>query len=190
VLLNYNCHFSLTIFCIYYSRLLINKGPQSQSGHWSRGKSLASAWNRTSSIQPIAHYYSDWAIPAHRLPITSCTNLSHFIKSSLAICHVNAKLKAKVLEILSFPIIRIYLVNDHMSLIFIPVCQINASSSLPIGVLRSRRAELNCMVTHPTLTYHHVLSLVSLLSNTLLPFQHAFHCAFLEYSWCMCVWIS
>jgi hypothetical protein len=31
---------------------------------WSREKSLASIWNRTPAVQPLAHRYIDWAIQA------------------------------------------------------------------------------------------------------------------------------
>jgi hypothetical protein len=75
------------------------------------------------------------------------TETNPVLKSSQAISHVNAELKTNVSEISSVSIIRVDVVNDHMSLIFIPVCQ---TDPLPIGVLCSRRAESKCTVTHPT----------------------------------------
>jgi hypothetical protein len=47
---------------------------------------------------------------------------------SRAISRVNVKLKTNVSEISSVYIIRVDVVNDRISLIFIPDCQIDASS--------------------------------------------------------------
>jgi hypothetical protein len=71
------------------------------------------------------------------------------LKSSRAINRINVELKTNVSEISSVSIFRVDVVNDRMSLIFIPVFKL---MPLPIGVLCSRRAESNCTVTHPTLT--------------------------------------
>jgi hypothetical protein len=69
------------------------------------------------------------------------------LKSSRAISRVNVELKTNVTEISSVSIIRVDVVNDHMSLIFILVCQ---TMPLHIGVLCSRRAESNCVTDHPS----------------------------------------
>jgi hypothetical protein len=50
------------------------------------------------------------------------------LKSSRAIRCVNGELKTNVSEISSVSIIRVDVVNDHMSLIYTPVCQIDVSS--------------------------------------------------------------
>jgi hypothetical protein len=53
--------------------------------------------------------------------------IAFVLKSSWVISHVNVELKINVSEISVF-IIRVDVMNGHMSLIFIPVCQIDASS--------------------------------------------------------------
>jgi hypothetical protein len=70
---------------------------------------------------------------------------------SRANSHVNVELKTSVSEI-SVSIMRVDVLNDHTSPIWI-VCQIDA---LSFGIVCSRRAESNYVVTNPTLTYHHV----------------------------------
>jgi hypothetical protein len=70
------------------------------------------------------------------------------LKSSQVISFVNAELKTNISETSLISIIMVDVVNDHMSLTFVTVCQINAS---PIGVLCSMRAESNCVDTHRTL---------------------------------------
>jgi hypothetical protein len=50
------------------------------------------------------------------------------LKCSRAINRINVELKINVSEISSVSIFRVDVVNDRMSLIFIPVCQIGASS--------------------------------------------------------------
>jgi hypothetical protein len=80
-------------------------------------------------------------------------NIINFVLNySRAIRCVNVELKTNVSEISSVTIIRVDVVNDHASLIYQSV----KSMPRPIGVLYSRRAESNCAVTHPTVTYHHV----------------------------------
>jgi hypothetical protein len=66
---------------------------------------------------------------------------------SRAISRVNAELKTNVSEISTVSIIRIDMAKGCMSLIFIPVCQIDAFS---VDVLCSRWAKSNCAVTHQT----------------------------------------
>jgi hypothetical protein len=44
------------------------------------------------------------------------------------ISHVNVEVKTHISEIALVSIIKVDVVNDRMSLIFIPVCQIDASS--------------------------------------------------------------
>jgi hypothetical protein len=50
------------------------------------------------------------------------------LKSSWVITCVNVELKPNVSEISSVSITRVGVVNDGMSLIFTPVCEIDASS--------------------------------------------------------------
>jgi hypothetical protein len=54
----------------------------------------------------------------------------YMLKYSRAIRCVYFELKTNVSELSSISIIRVDMVNDHMSLIYIPVCQINASTYL------------------------------------------------------------
>jgi hypothetical protein len=74
-------------------------------------------------------------------------------KYSRAISRVNVELKANVSEISSVSTIRFDVVNDRISLIFIPFVK---SRPLSIGVLCSKRSESNCAVIHPTLTFYRV----------------------------------
>jgi hypothetical protein len=78
------------------------------------------------------------------------------LKSSPAVSLVSVELKTNVSEMSSVSIIRVYVVNDHLLLIFIRRYQFIKSMPLPIDVLCGRREVSNCGVTHPTLTYHHV----------------------------------
>jgi hypothetical protein len=72
------------------------------------------------------------------------------LEFSRAIIHVNVELKTDVSEISSTSVFRADVVNDNLLLIY----QFVRSMPLPIGVLCCKRAESNCAVTHPTLTFH------------------------------------
>jgi hypothetical protein len=61
--------------------------------------------------------------------------------------------KINVSEVSSVSIIMVDVMNGHASLMYVPLCQIDASFYV---VLCSRRAESNCAVIHPTLAYHPV----------------------------------
>lgn len=50
------------------------------------------------------------------------------LKSSQEISHVKFEIKTNISEISSVSIFKVNVVNDHISLIFIPVCQIGVSS--------------------------------------------------------------
>jgi hypothetical protein len=50
------------------------------------------------------------------------------LKSSQVIIHVNVELKTNISGISSVSIVRVSVVNDHTSLILMPVCQFDASS--------------------------------------------------------------
>jgi hypothetical protein len=62
---------------------------------------------------------------------------------------------------------------------------------LPIGVLCSKRAESNCAVTRPTLTFHRVAYLgVPLVKLFCLSFLSALLCVFLGFSRCMLQYLN
>jgi hypothetical protein len=50
------------------------------------------------------------------------------LKSSQVTSHVNVVLKTNISDIFSISIITVNVVNDHTSLMYILICQINASS--------------------------------------------------------------
>jgi hypothetical protein len=77
------------------------------------------------------------------------SDVLNVLKSSRLTSRVSTELKTNVSEI-SFSIIRVIVVNAHMLLC---VCQ---SVPPPSGAVCARRQESNYVVTHLTVTYHHI----------------------------------
>jgi hypothetical protein len=106
--------------------------------------------------------------------------LSDALKFPRALSSVKVELKTNVSEFSLVSIIRVDMVNDRVSLMFIPVCQIDAASYWCImqweggvklcGHPSDSNDALCCLTWYP------------FCQTILFSFLHAFLCAFLEFS--------